>query len=218
MNPRPLGYEPSELPNCSTPRRCYHSMNSRHPRQIGHVTRARNAAAAPAAARPARLCSAAPEEAASRRLDSGGPRSRAQRRSHPHHVTHRPRRGRRPGQDASVARCLQRQHHPRRDAQQRNPRALRPEQHRTPSGLLDRGDHLLDSLRRSSGNRCGGLAAYAAHHLAQRIGGRRIHEHHACVRADGRTKPAYRRRRLTIRRRGAHAVETHPAQELRQTR
>ena len=36
MNLRPLGYEPSELPNCSTPRRCaLHCMDSRRPKQIG---------------------------------------------------------------------------------------------------------------------------------------------------------------------------------------
>jgi hypothetical protein len=35
LNLRPLGYEPSELPNCSTPRRCAYFMNSRQARQIG---------------------------------------------------------------------------------------------------------------------------------------------------------------------------------------
>ena len=39
MNLRPLGYEPSELPNCSTPRRCLYSMNSRVQKQIGDETR-----------------------------------------------------------------------------------------------------------------------------------------------------------------------------------
>jgi hypothetical protein len=35
LNLRPLGYEPSELPNCSTPRRCLYCMNSRPHKQIG---------------------------------------------------------------------------------------------------------------------------------------------------------------------------------------
>jgi ribonuclease HI len=35
LNLRPLGYEPSELPNCSTPRRCaLHCMDFRQPKQI----------------------------------------------------------------------------------------------------------------------------------------------------------------------------------------
>jgi hypothetical protein len=36
LNLRPLGYEPSELPNCSTPRRCLYCMNSRLQKQIGY--------------------------------------------------------------------------------------------------------------------------------------------------------------------------------------
>ena len=44
MNPRPLGYEPSELPNCSTPRRYYQDTGRPRSRQIlapqpAHVAR-----------------------------------------------------------------------------------------------------------------------------------------------------------------------------------
>jgi hypothetical protein len=52
LNLRPLGYEPSELPNCSTPRRvCPYFMNSWGPKQIGAVAAGQGPPAAAWAAR-----------------------------------------------------------------------------------------------------------------------------------------------------------------------